>query len=90
MENPPMWNRRIFAFYKDMKKLNINFHISWLEVVKHILRIVFAIAAVLAFNKYFPQHLIPKDFIFKTAVYICIYVLVSLIIESVFKKIEKK
>lgn len=90
MENPPMRNRRIFAFYKDMKKLNINFHISWLEVVKHILRIVFAIMAIFAFNKYFPQHLIPKDFIFRTGVYICIYVLVSLIIESVFKKFEKK
>jgi ABC-type xylose transport system permease subunit len=83
-------NRRIFAFYKRMKKkLNLNFHITWLEVIKHILRIVFAVLAVWAFNKYFPQNILPKDFIFKTAVYACIYVLVSLVLEVIFKKIEK-
>ena len=73
-----------------MGKLNINFHISWFEVLKHFLRIVLAVLAVIAFNKYFPQHLIPKDFLFKTAIYVCLYVLVSIILEMIFKKFEKK
>lgn len=72
-----------------MGKYNLNFNIKWLDVLKHVLRIVFAIAGVLLYNRYAPLHILPKDFIFKTAIYACIYVLVSLIIEIIFKKFEK-
>ena len=73
-----------------MSKSKLNLHFSWKDVLKHLARIVAAVAAILAFNKYFPQHLIPKDMVFKILVYMCIYILVSLIVDSIFKGGNKK
>ena len=74
-----------------MSKSKLNLNISWQDVVKHLVRIVAAVIAVIAFNKYFPQHLIPKDTVFKILVYMCIYILVSLIVDCFFKgKKDKK
>lgn len=75
---------------RNMGKFNINFNFSWIDFLKHVLRIVLTILVIIAFNKYFPQNILPKDFIFKTAVYACFYVLVSLILEIIFKKFERK
>lgn len=73
-----------------MSKSKLNINISWQDVVKHLVRIVAAVVAVIAFNRYFPQHLIPKDTVFKILIYMCIYILVSLIVDSIFLKISKK
>ena len=69
-----------------MSNSKLNLHISWKDVVKHLIRIVAAIGAIIAFNRYFPQHLIPKDTVFKILIYMLIYILVSLIIECFFTK----
>ena len=73
-----------------MSKSKLNLNISWQDVVKHLVRIVAAVVAVIAFNRYFPQHLIPKDTVFKILIYMCIYILVSLIVDSIFLKLSKK
>ena len=73
-----------------MSKSKLNINISWQDVVKHLVRIVAAVVAVIAFNRYFPQHLIPKDTVFKILIYMCIYILVSLIVDSIFMKLSKK
>ncbi len=73
-----------------MSKSKLNLNISWLDVLKHLVRIVAAVFAVLAFNRYFPQHLIPKDTVFKILIYMLIYILVSLIVDSFFKGGKKK
>lgn len=73
-----------------MSKSKLNINISWKDVLKHLVRIVAAVGAIIAFNKYFPQHLIPKDMVFKILVYMCIYILVSLIVDSFFKGGKKK
>jgi len=73
-----------------MSKSKLNINISWQDVVKHLVRIVAAVVAVIAFNRYFPQHLIPKDTVFKILIYMCIYILVSLIVDSIFLKLSKK
>ncbi len=73
-----------------MSKSKLNLHISWKDVLKHLVRIVAAVGAILAFHRYFPQHLIPKDTVFKILVYMLIYILVSLIVDSFFKGGMKK
>ena len=73
-----------------MSKSKLNLNITWKDVVKHLIRIAAAIVAILDFNKYFPQHLIPKDMVFKILVYMLIYILVSLIVDSIFMKINNK
>jgi hypothetical protein len=50
---------------------------------------VLAIVGILLFRKYFPDGILPKDFIFTIAVYMCIYILVSLVVESIFRKFGK-
>ena len=72
-----------------MSKSKLNLNISWQDVVKHLVRIVVAVVAVLAFRHYFP-HLVPKGNIFKILVYMLIYILVSLIVDSFFKGGKKK
>ncbi len=71
-----------------MSKLNIK--ISGRDVLKHSIIIAISIAAIWAFNKFFPVQYIPKDFIFKTAVYMLIYILVALVVESIFRKFPPK
>ena len=73
-----------------MSNSKLNLHISWRDVVKHLVRIVAAVAAIIAFNTYFPKHLIPKDTVFKILIYMLIYILVSLIVDSFFNKGDKK
>ena len=74
-----------------MSKSKLNLNITWHDVAKHLTRIVVAVAAVLAYNHYFPPHLIPKGNIFKILVYMLIYILVSLIVDNFFKgKKDKK
>jgi len=68
----------------------LNFNISGRDVLKHSIIIVLSILSVLAFNRFFPEHYIPKDFVFKTLVYMLIYVLIGLIVESVFRKFPPK
>ena len=68
-----------------MSKLNLNLNFSWFDVLKHVIRIVAAVGAILAFRRFFPQNLLPKDFVFTIAVYMLIYVLVSLVVEALFK-----
>ena len=72
-----------------MSRLNLNLKFSWIDVVKHIVRIVLAIVGILLFRKYFPDGILPKDFIFTIAIYMCIYILVSLVVESIFRKFGK-
>ena len=71
-----------------MSKINIK--ITGREFLMGAIKIALAVGAVLAFNKWFPSEYIPKDFIFKAAVYMLIYILVALVVESVFKKFPPK
>ena len=72
-----------------MGKFNIlkHFKISGVDVLKHVARIV---VLLFLFKQFFPMHLLPKDFLFQTAIYMLLYVLGSLIIEPFFKKLKDK
>lgn len=50
--------------------------------IKHILRIVFSIAAIFLLRQFW----IPKDFLITIFVYMGIYIFISLIIETFFNK----
>lgn len=73
-----------------MSKFNLNINATWKDVLRHLLRIVFAVIAILAFRHYFPENLLPKYIVFKIAVYMLIYILVSLIVDSFFVGGKKK
>ncbi len=73
-----------------MSKFNINIKATWKDVVRHLLRILFSVIAILAFKHYFPENLLPKYMVFKIVLYMLIYILVSLIVDSFFKKDGKK
>ena len=73
-----------------MSKFNLNINATWKDVLRHLLRIVLAVIAILAFRHYFPENLLPKYIVFKIAVYMLIYILVSLIVDSVFKGGKRK
>jgi hypothetical protein len=75
-----------------MGKFNIlkHFKISGVDVLKHVARIVVWLVLLFLFKQFFPMHLLPKDFLFQTAIYMLLYVLGSLIIEPFFKKLKDK
>lgn len=71
-----------------MKKVNynLNINITWSDVVRHLLRIGLSIAAIIGVWQFYK----PKDFVLSTLLCMCIYVFVSIIVESIFKAITKK
>lgn len=64
-----------------MSKLNLGKNFSWKDFLKQVVKVTVSIGIIFLFNRYFPEKWIPKDFILKTAVYMCIYILVSLVVE---------
>lgn len=66
-----------------MDKVNLNF--TWRDILRHLLRIGLSIVAVLGVWQFYK----PKDFVLSTVLCMCIYVFVSMIVESVFKLFNK-
>ncbi|MCQ2251446.1 MAG: hypothetical protein MJZ66_10090 [Bacteroidales bacterium] len=73
-----------------MSKFHLNLKVSKRDVLKHSIIIVLAVGAVILFNTFFPEQYIPKDFIFRTMVYMLIYILIALVVESIFRKFPPK
>lgn len=64
----------------------VNFNITFSDVIRHLLRIGLSVAAIFGVWQFYK----PKDFVLSTVLCMCIYVFVSIIVESIFKAITKK
>lgn len=67
-----------------MEKVNFNF--TGLDILRHLLRIGLSVLAVLGVWQFYK----PKDFLLSTVLCMLVYVFVSIIVDSIFKKFEKK
>lgn len=55
-------------------------------VLKHILRILVSVVIILILNKFYR----PKDFLVTIGLWMGVYIFISIVIELIFEKIEKR